>query len=102
MFCYISIPEFTTTTTTTTPKPTTTTSPPPPKRSPLGTCPHEVCRLEATIRITGGLKWKPEFADINTEEYKHLEQTVRRELDGAYRASGLAPWYKRVQIEGFK
>jgi len=57
--------------------------------------------MEATVRLVGGVKWVPEFQDINTDEYKHLETTVKRELDGAYRSSGLAPWYRKVEIEGF-
>ncbi|ODN00984.1 hypothetical protein Ocin01_05695, partial [Orchesella cincta] len=98
----------------TTTKATTTTTTPPPKRSPPGLCPQGICRMEATIRLVGGVKWVPEFQDINTDEYKHLETTVKREegianfgftfslqLDGAYRSSGLAPWYRKVEIEGF-
>lgn len=36
--------------------------------------------MEATLRLTGGVRWKPEYSDINTEEWKHLESTVKREV----------------------
>lgn len=72
-----------TTTTTerpTTTTPTTTTTTPEPKRHPAGTCAHGICRMEATIRIVGGVKWVPEFQDVNTDEYKNLETIIKREV----------------------
>jgi len=72
------IPTPAETTTTTTKPTTTTTTPAPPPRGEPKVCPRELCRMSATLRITNGVEWKPELGDKNTEEYKHLEVTLKR------------------------
>jgi len=80
--------ERSTTTMTTTTRRTTTA--PPIKSSPFGECSEGACKMEATLRIIGGVRWKPEYADINTDEFKLLKSTVKREVILVWELHGIS------------
>lgn len=83
---------------TTTRQTTSTTTAKPTKP---GVCRRE-CDLAGTIKLVDGIKWKPEFLDHNTQEWKSLAKDVETELNEVYsKSADLKKWFKKVRIDSF-
>lgn len=88
----------TTSATTTTRRTTPTTTARPTKP---GLCRRE-CDLAGTIKLVDGIRWKPEYLDHNTQEWKTLAQNVETELNEVYsKSKELKKWFKKVRIDSF-
>ncbi|XP_030378420.1 uncharacterized protein LOC115627027 [Scaptodrosophila lebanonensis] len=88
-----SIPIETSTDTTTT---TTTQRPTKP-----GHCKAN-CDLAGTIKIIGGVTWKPELLDHNTQEWKNLAHELETQLNEIFSTGAqLRQWYNKVRIDSF-
>lgn len=88
----------TTLSTTTTRQTTSTTTARPTKP---GLCRRE-CDLAGTIKLVDGIKWKPEYLDHNTQEWKSLAKDVETELNEVYSKSrDLKKWFRKVRIDSF-
>lgn len=88
----------TTSATTTTRRTTPTTTARPTKP---GVCRRE-CDLAGTIKLVDGIRWKPEYLDHNTQEWKTLAQNVETELNEVYsKSKELKKWFKKVRIDSF-
>ncbi|XP_060810569.1 mucin-2 [Amyelois transitella] len=80
---------------------TTTTTPAPPPSTTPGVCRKE-CDIAATIKIVAGVQWIPELLDRHTDEWQHLANEVKDELNSVYSKSDvLKKWYKNIRIDGF-
>ncbi|XP_059621791.1 mucin-2 [Phlebotomus argentipes] len=83
-------------TTTTTTTRTTTQRPTEP-----GICQAD-CDLAATIKIIGGVMWKPELLDHNTDEWKSLAREMETQLNSVYgKHPMLSKWFRKVRIDSF-
>lgn len=91
-------------TTSTTPSTTTvrhTTSTTTAKPTKPGLCRRE-CDLAGTIKLVDGIKWRPEYLDHNTQEWKSLAKDVETELNEVYSKSrDLKKWFRKVRIDSF-
>lgn len=92
----ISFVELTTMTTTL--RPMTTTLPPVPRVN--GTC-IDSCKIAASLRVVNGIDWSGELANPLTSEYRSTATFFKVQLDGVYRSSALAQYYRGIDIEGF-
>ncbi|XP_055695635.1 mucin-2 isoform X2 [Lutzomyia longipalpis] len=92
---FFSASTTTRTTTTTTTKATTQRPTEP------GVCQSD-CDLAATIKIVGGVMWKPELLDHNTDEWKSLAHEMESQLNSVYgKHAELSKWFKKVRIDSF-
>lgn len=58
--------------------------------------------MAGTIKLVDGIKWKPEYLDHNTQEWKNLAKDVETELNEVYsKSKEFKKWFRKVRIDSF-
>lgn len=97
----IDPPDFFSASTTTRTTTTTTTKATTQRPTEPSVCPSD-CDLAGTIKIIGGVTWKPELLDHNTDEWKSLAREMESQLNSVYgKHPELSKWFQKVRIDSF-